>query len=89
MTFEGTKKQEGRGLDRGRSMSKDKELEGQGSIKVWEGKEKDPIMGVDLGKVTEYGASQPERLVMVELVMVVGICEVEWEVELKVNIEEE
>ena len=57
MTFEGKKEQEGRGLDRGGNMSKDKELEGQGSIKVWEGKEKDPTMGVDLGKGTECGAS--------------------------------
>ena len=38
MTFEGTEEQE---------------LEGQGSIKVWEGKERDPIMGVDLGKGRE------------------------------------
>ena len=38
MTFEGTEEQE---------------LEGQGSIRVWEGKERDPMEGVDLGEGTE------------------------------------
>ena len=44
-------------LDRGGSMSKDRELEGKGSFKVWEGMEKDPIIGVDLDKGTECGTS--------------------------------
>ena len=44
-------------LDRGGSMSKDRESEGQGSDKVWEGMEKDPKIGVDLDKGTECETS--------------------------------
>ena len=63
MTIEGAKEQEDRTqsqiieLDRGGSMSKDEESEGQGSDKFWGDMEKDPKIGVGLGKDTERGTS--------------------------------
>ena len=63
MTIEGVKEQECRSwslvieLDRGGSMSKDRESEGQESDKVWEGMEKDPKIEVDLDKGTECETS--------------------------------
>ena len=56
MTIQGAKEQEDRTwsqiieLDRGGSMSKDEESEGQGSDKVQGDTEKDPKIGVGLDK---------------------------------------
>ena len=58
VTIEGAKEQEDRTwsqimeLDRGGSTSKDEESEGQGSDKVQGDTEKDPKIGVCLGKDT-------------------------------------
>ena len=58
VTIEGAKEQEDRTwsqiieLDRGGSTSKDEESQGQGSDKVWGDTEKDPKIGVGLGKYT-------------------------------------
>ena len=63
MTIEGAKEKEDRTwsqiieLDRGGSMSKDEESEGQGSDNVWGDMEKDPKIGVGLGKDTGCEAS--------------------------------
>ena len=50
--------------------------------------EKDPKIGVGLDKGTECETSRPERMVMVGLVIVEKVCEVEWEVELRVDEED-